>query len=646
MRPKAEQGELWNESAFLGDKIALGGCIMWIQRLVRWFWDLRNALWGRFLFLTGLVVVVSIVFVSVSFLAEFQRKYIERQLERAYISIKSLENVTGDLNRISANDEFFSRQMELYGIQFARLHGGGKSITFLDWQPSPAELVKVSIRSEQMNLLCFAGNALFALFSDFGEDKVVAQVSSEWSPEVGGPPPFNLGIESSGVADENGPSDHAELNLACSALHAISGAYSNFLKNIARVAGDETNSEQNGFIPGTNDLNEISPEISEASNVHLDTNASDRITIQFLLKKNREDLLSVAEPMLFRTLPFLLLAAAIVFFAVQKWIVSPVAELARDIERILTSRSDRQRAKGNEDLDAYEAIMRTEIREFLVLTKSIRKIFRATWIIKKKREKIIHDDFASLGQAINNKAHSLQTMVKKSIELSGQPIGELDGIDSQQASEIVNRADDLERNIVECVRSIFDRLRNVLNFINLQTDKLELERFGLMAELEREIESGQNYSRNIQAGERRQVDIRILVDNKLTQDEVICADRKLLRNAVGNLIKNAVKAIINRDFGNEIRVSVSCLDSEYICEIRDNGPGISGMESNFGKSVSEINFPRRPRHGRIDDSLSLGIGLDNAAQFAQRHGGDLCLVRTRENEGTLFRLTFRSLELD
>ena len=619
---------------------------MWIQKLIKWFWDLRNALWGRFLFLTGLVVVVSIIFVSLSFLAEFQKKYIERQLERAYISIKSLENVTEDTNRPSANDEFFSMQMELYGIQFARLLSGGKSITFLDWQPSPAELVKVSIGSEQMNLPCFAGNALFILFSDFGQEMAVGQVISEWPPELGGSPPFESRTESLGAVEASRPSDNAALNFACSAYYAMTDAYSSFARNIARVVQRVSFADRNGATPRTQAADQVPTEISEASTEPLSINASDRISIQFLLKKNREDLLSVAEPMLLRTLPFLLLTAAIVFLAVQKWIVSPVAEFARDIERILTSRSNRQRARANEDLDAYEAIMRTEIKEFRALTKSIQKIFRATWIIKKKREKIIHDDFSSLGQAINNKTYVLRTIVNQSIKLRGQPTDQLNKINSQQATEKINRAKDLEKNIVEHVDTLFDQLRNVLNFINLQTDELELERFGLLPALEEEVETGRNYSRNIQAGERRQVDIQIFFESELRQDEIIRADRKLLKNAVGNLIRNAVKAIINKNFGNEINVKVSRRHSGYVCEIGDNGPGISGMESNFGKSVSEINFPRRPGRGGVDDTLSLGIGLDNAAQFAQRHGGDLCLVSTSEDKGTLFHLTFCSIETD
>ena len=188
---------------------------MWIRIIAKWLWDLRNALWGRFLFLTGLVVAISILYVSLIFLAEFQKKIIDRQLERAYISIRSLENVTGDPSRRFENDKFFSSQMELYGIQFARLRSGEKSVTFLDWQPSPAENVKVYIGSEQMNLFCLAGNALLALFSDFGEDKVVAQVVSEWSPELGGPPPLGSEIERNAFPAFSPSSEYEELNFPC-----------------------------------------------------------------------------------------------------------------------------------------------------------------------------------------------------------------------------------------------------------------------------------------------------------------------------------------------------------------------------------------------------------------------------------------------
>ena len=184
--------------------------------------------------------------------------------------------------------------------------------------------------------------------------------------------------------------------------------------------------------------------------------------------------------------------------------------------------------------------------------------------------------------------------------------------------------------------AIFYQLENVLDFINLQNVELELERFGLLAALDEEVKFGREYSGNIQAGQRSKVEIRISVESEFKQDEAILADRKSLKNAVGNLIRNAVNAIIHYNVGNEIKVSVSKPGDEYWCDIEDNGPGIKKMEFNLGKSVNEINFPKRPSKGRLDAPLSLGIGLENAARFAQMHGGDLYLVRTRESEGSHF----------
>ena len=176
-----------------------------------------------------------------------------------------------------------------------------------------------------------------------------------------------------------------------------------------------------------------------------------RITIQYLLKKNREDLLSVAEPMLLRTLPFLLLTAAIIFFVVQRWIVSPVAEYARSIERILATRSNRRISKSMDKFDAYESVARTEIREFLALTKSFQKIFRTTWIIKENREKIIHDDFKGLGQAIKIKAELLRILAKKSIEMRARTADNSMELNSRDAERSINKAFDLEKNIDENV---------------------------------------------------------------------------------------------------------------------------------------------------------------------------------------------------
>ena len=105
------------------------------------------------------------------------------------------------------------------------------------------------------------------------------------------------------------------------------------------------------------------------------------------------------------------------------------------------------------------------------------------------------------------------------------------------------------------------------------------------------------------------------------------ADENRLRQAVGNLLDNAVKYT---GAGGAVRVAVTCAGDRVVLRVHDTGMGIS-----------EEDLPRVwERLYRGDKSRSqrgLGLGLSLVRAIAQAHGGD-CEVRSEAGKGSEFIL--------
>jgi two-component system sensor histidine kinase/response regulator len=94
--------------------------------------------------------------------------------------------------------------------------------------------------------------------------------------------------------------------------------------------------------------------------------------------------------------------------------------------------------------------------------------------------------------------------------------------------------------------------------------------------------------------------------------EVSC-DRSLVKQALSNLISNAVKYTRKREVA-EIEIGQITLDGEDVIFIRDNGSGfdIKSADKLFGA------FQRFHRHDEFEGN---GVGLATVRRIIQRHGG-------------------------
>jgi heavy metal sensor kinase len=118
------------------------------------------------------------------------------------------------------------------------------------------------------------------------------------------------------------------------------------------------------------------------------------------------------------------------------------------------------------------------------------------------------------------------------------------------------------------------------------------------------------------------------------------ADSSLLREAVANLIDNAVKYT---PIGGAIRVTVSRTDTEAVLDVRDGGPGIPGR---VGNRVFD-RFYRTDERLPEGSPLGHGLGLAIAKWAVEANGGTI--AASSSPAGSTFRIglplsTGRSLD--
>ncbi len=111
-------------------------------------------------------------------------------------------------------------------------------------------------------------------------------------------------------------------------------------------------------------------------------------------------------------------------------------------------------------------------------------------------------------------------------------------------------------------------------------------------------------------------------------------DRDLAKRIILNLLHNAFKYT---RWNSQITVTVTEQDSRIMTRIQDQGSGIARQdwETVFLPSVRLKN----DHFVRPEDRRGTGLGLSNARQFVDLFGGELKIVSSRLNEGTIFEIT-------
>jgi two-component system phosphate regulon sensor histidine kinase PhoR len=125
----------------------------------------------------------------------------------------------------------------------------------------------------------------------------------------------------------------------------------------------------------------------------------------------------------------------------------------------------------------------------------------------------------------------------------------------------------------------------------------------------------------------KQVSIHSSID--IDQYQSIYVDSTLIKNAIANLIDNAIKYS-----GDPVNINIKCYttNQQIHISIEDNGFGISDEDKDkiFGK------FERGAAVGR-KGAKGFGLGLNYVKQVVKAHGG-IVLLFSNKGKGSIFSL--------
>lgn len=121
-------------------------------------------------------------------------------------------------------------------------------------------------------------------------------------------------------------------------------------------------------------------------------------------------------------------------------------------------------------------------------------------------------------------------------------------------------------------------------------------------------------------GERAGVDVRV----GQLEPTTVHGDAYFLRQAIDNVLRNAVEAVLDAEPGHRagVRIALSRRKGEALVEIRDDGPGIPAHQ------LGQVFEPFVTSKGR-----GMGLGLPIAREIVEGHGGRI-EVRSHPGEGT------------
>jgi len=287
-----------------------------------------------------------------------------------------------------------------------------------------------------------------------------------------------------------------------------------------------------------------------------------------------------------------LLTAALLFFAVRRFIVKPMRRVVdhmtsyqdnpEDATRIIQPRS-----RVSELMDAEVALHDLQTQ----LTSSLRQ----------------KDRLATLGGAVSRISHDLRNMLTTATLLA-------DRMDMSEDPAV-------KRTTPKLVTSL-NRAINLCES-TLAFGKAEEPAPEIRPQRIRPIAEDVAESDRLRA-EEGTVELRC----DIPEDLVAAIDGEQIFRVLSNLVRNARQAILATDTPGVIDLSAREQEDAVIIEVRDTGPGLPA------KALENIFQPFKggARRG------GTGLGLAIAAELVRGHGGRLELVETGP-EGTLFRIT-------
>ncbi|MGU3536491.1 ATP-binding response regulator [Methylobacterium sp. A54F] len=125
---------------------------------------------------------------------------------------------------------------------------------------------------------------------------------------------------------------------------------------------------------------------------------------------------------------------------------------------------------------------------------------------------------------------------------------------------------------------------------------------------------------------------------ELPEEVYLCGDGERLREAIDNLVSNAIKYSFT---GGAIRVAVWRDGEETVCAVSDQGPGLSPEDAGrlFGRFQR---LSAKPTGGEG----STGLGLSIVKRIAELHGGRATAESAGPGQGATFAIRFPNIAVE
>jgi len=306
----------------------------------------------------------------------------------------------------------------------------------------------------------------------------------------------------------------------------------------------------------------------------------------------REELLEYALRILLLSLALSLATASLLFYAVQRLIVTPIRRVVVSMAEYGKSPEDARRiitpaARVTELREAEEALahMQTE------LTHALRQ-----------KERL-----AQLGGAVARISHDLRNILSTATLVADRIESSSDPAVTRAAPKLVGA---LSRAVNLC--------ESTLAFGKAEEPPPKLTKVTLLPLIQEVVDS-----ERLSAGERSAVEFLIDVPAALT----LRADSEQLFRVLSNLARNARQAIEATGAPGSVELSAHDQGANCVIRVIDTGPGLPprARENLFAA------FQGGARKGGV------GLGLVIASELVRGHGGKLELVRS-DADGTEFRI--------
>ncbi|OYT17747.1 MAG: hypothetical protein B7C24_01090 [Bacteroidetes bacterium 4572_77] len=243
---------------------------------------------------------------------------------------------------------------------------------------------------------------------------------------------------------------------------------------------------------------------------------------------------------------------------------------------------------------------------------------------RKKAEQALKESEARLRESNQTKdkffsiiAHDLQSPFSAILGFSNMLLENHKEYDAEERDNLIRLANNSAKNAFNLLKNLLTWSRSQLEGITFLPEKYHLKI--LLFETKLDLQEVAN-NKNIQ------------VLDRVSEDELIYADRNMITTVLRNLISNAIKFSSNG--GNIIISSKKQANSDFVeISVDDTGVGIP-------KNIIEVLF-------RIDNNISTlgtereqgtGLGLLLCKEFVEKHGGEIW-VKSEEGVGSTFYFT-------